>query len=341
MRAVYQGKKTIEFERDIIPELKDDELLIKVTGCGVCGTDVHIYNGEISVAEPPVVIGHEITGIVENTGKDVKDINSGTPVAVDPVIPCRTCYYCRSGKPNLCDNLAVIGYHLDGGFERYTKAPRSQVYPLSENVSAKGRILVEPAACVINGYDKLDMKPGSTVLVLGAGPIGLIWLQLLKHSPVKLIVQTDIVEMRCKKANELGADIVLNRAESDLKEFTAKNFKEGFDIVIDATGDPKAVEEGIELTAKMGTMMIFGLTPQGSTVSFEPLKVYDREMRIISSKMPPLTLERAVRLIESGKIDYEKIVSHTFPLEKLPEALDMFENGKDKVLKMLIDPWME
>ena len=338
MRAVYTEKDKIVFEReDKVPDLNNNEVLIKVTGCGVCGTDLHIYRGEVPLAKPPVVLGHEITGIVEKSA----DIKPGTPVAVDPVIPCHKCYYCHHGKPNLCKTPTIIGYHWDGGFQGCMKAPRSQVYPITENCGVKGGILIEPVACVINGYDKLNLRPGSTVLIMGAGPIGLIWMQMFKYSPVKFIAQTDLIEERCRKAAKLGADCVMNTSKVNLTEYSKEHFPEGFDIVVDATGDPRAVEEGIRLTANMGMMMIFGLCPKGSTATIDPLEVYQKEMKILSSKMPPLTFERAIRLIESGKIDYNKIVSHVFPLKKLPEALEKFENEKDKVLKMMIDPRLE
>jgi len=340
MRAVYKSKEKIGFEKDILSALENNELLIKVTACGVCGTDLHIYKDEVSFASPPVVLGHEITGIIEDKGRDVKDIPNGTPVAVDPVIPCYSCYYCRLGKPNLCRNQTIIGYQLDGGFASYVKVPRSQVYPISETIGKKGGILIEPVACIINGYNKLDIKPGSTVFIMGAGPIGLLWAQMFKYSPVKFIVQSDLIDERCKKAINLGADYVINASDTDACDYLKDKFQDDFDIVIDATGDSKAVEEGIKLTANLGTMMIFGVCPENSSVSINPLQLYNKEMKIIASKMPPQSFEYAVRLIESGKIEYSSIVSHTFSLKRLPEALEKFENSKDEVLKMMIDPWL-
>lgn len=335
---VYLGKERIEMQELEIPRPGAGEVTIKVAGCGVCGTDQHIYAGKVPFARPPVVIGHEIIGTVYEIGKGAKDLEIGQTVALDPVIPCERCEYCAKGHFNLCEDYKVMGYHVTGGFAEYTLAPRRQIYPISEKVGTKGGVLAEPLACVINGFDKIDIKTGGKVLLLGAGPIGLLWTQMVKNTPSIEIVQVEQVEMRSKVAEELGADRVILGEVTLVEEQLRDSYSDGFEYVIDVTGDPKAIEVGIRLTKKTGTMMIFGVCPEGSEITVDPYEIYLKEMKIIGSKMPPLTLGRAVKVIESGKIDYQTIVSHLMPLEKLEEALDLFINGKDKVLKMAILP---
>jgi threonine dehydrogenase-like Zn-dependent dehydrogenase len=314
------------------------EVTIRVTGCGVCGTDQHIYAGEVAFARPPVVIGHEIAGTVYEIGEGVDDLEIGQSVALDPVIPCDRCEYCAQGYFNLCEEYTVMGYHVTGGFAEYTLAPRRQVYPLSERTGVKGGVLAEPLACVINGFDRIDIQAGGKVLLLGAGPIGLLWTQMVSYTPSVEIVQVEGIEMRSMVAEKLGAHRVILSDVASAEEQLREEYPDGFEYVIDVTGDPQAVEVGIKLTKKAGTMMIFGVCPEGSEITVDPYEIYLKEMRIVGSKMPPRTLGRAVKVIESGKIDDQTIVSDLMPLEELEEALDLFAHGRDRVLKMAIVP---
>ena len=336
--ALYLGKERIEMRELEVPRPGAGEVTIRVTGCGVCGTDRHIYAGEVPFARPPVVIGHEITGTIYEVGQGVDDLEVGQTVAVDPVMPCERCEYCAQARFNLCEEYTVMGYHVTGGFAEYTSAPRKQIYPIAEKVGIKGGVLAEPLACVINGFDRIDIKASGKVLLLGAGPIGLLWTQMVSYTPSIEIVQVEQEEMRAQTAGKLGADRVVLGEVTSVEEQLRDSDPDGFEYVIDATGDPKAVEVGIRLTRKTGTMMIFGVCPEDSEIAVDPYEIYLKEMKIVGSKMPPLTLGRAVKVIESGKIDYQTLVSHLIPLGELEEALDLFVNSRDKVLKMAIVP---
>ncbi len=339
MRAfVYTGKNRVELKDVPIPVPGEDEVVIKIAGCGVCGTDVHIYHGEVPLARPPVILGHEITGTVHGYGAGVTDLREGQTVCLDPVLPCLACDYCHNGRYNLCQNQVVLGYQVTGGFGEYTVAPRRNVYPLDPRVGVKGGVIVEPLACVLNGYDRLAPRAGRNALILGAGPIGLIWTQLLAGSALTSITQTDRIGQRCQKAKQLGANDVLDVSRENLSEFVQDRFPEGFDYVIDASGDPRAIEEGVRQVKPGGTFMVFGVAPAGSRCNIDPYLIFSREIKIIGAKMPPLTMERAVKLVESGRIDYGTIISEAFPLEKLPETFTLFEEGRDRVLKMAVTP---
>ena len=173
--AIWTKKSEVEIKELPIPEpYAPDEAVIKVLGCGVCGTDVHIFHGEVPLAKPPAVLGHEIVGEVTKLGSEVKDLKVGDRICVDPVITCRRCEFCQSGRPNLCNNLTIVGYVRNGGFEQYTSIPRSHLYKISVEAGLKGGILVETLACVLNGYDRLGLKAGSSVLILGSGCVGLL-----------------------------------------------------------------------------------------------------------------------------------------------------------------------
>ncbi|MFC2076812.1 zinc-dependent alcohol dehydrogenase family protein [candidate division KSB1 bacterium] len=339
--AVYLGENMIDFKEIPTPEPGPGEVLLEVRACGVCGTDVHIYKGEVPFAKPPVVIGHEIVGEVAALGEGVTDLQEGQSVAVDPLIPCGTCISCTSGHPNMCYNLTVMGYHRTGGFAQYTVTNRHQLHPLPDDMDTRRAVLAEPVACVIHGFDRLNPWPGANILIMGAGPIGLIWTQLLANCPFSTLVQTDLVAERREKAEKLGAEQTIDASTVDWPDAVMDIFPLGPDIVVDASGDPGAVASGLQLVAKSGTFMIFGVCPEGTRVEIDPFSVYAREIKIIGSKMPPFTLSRALRILSESKINDQVVVSHVLPLEMLPDALDWFESDRHRVLKMAINPWLD
>ena len=336
----FIGDRQIELREVPVPSPSAHQVLLKVLACGVCGTDYHILEGAITEGVgTPVVLGHEIVGHVVALGESVASVREGQFCAVDPVLGCGTCPNCRSGAHNLCDEPAVLGYKLDGGFAQYTLVPETKLAPMSESVGAAGGVLCETLACVINGYDKLNLRPGSSAMILGAGTVGLLWGQLLWRSPLSVLIQTELVEFRRRKAEQLGTDIVIDPSNEDLTDRVRSELPGGVDYIIDATGDHSAVEQAIPLLSKKGTFMIFGVCRGGSSVSFDPFEMYKREARIIGSRMPPHTVVRSVRLIESGRIACDEIVTGTFGLDKLAEMVTGFEDHRDTQVKVAIDPW--
>lgn len=339
--AIFNGAHQIEIQDIPVPQPAADQVLLKILACGVCGTDAHIFSGQLNVAKPPVVLGHEITGIIEETGKDVKRFQPGQHVSVDPVIACGTCEFCHIGRTNLCPNQTTIGYVWNGGFAQYMVAPQTHLYPISPKVGIKAGILVETLACVLNGFDRLAITAGKSVLILGAGTVGCLWNQMIQRTPSTKLLQTELVSYRRGIARELGADVVIDPAATDLAEAVYTECPEGVDYIIDATGDTRAIAQALPLIRKFGTFMIFGVCPADEEISISPYQIYQKEMKIIASKMPPQTLDRSVKLLESGIIDYEKIVSQVMPLNSIQKAFEMFESGRDQALKIAVDPWME
>jgi L-iditol 2-dehydrogenase len=341
MRAgFFVGDRQMELREAPVPSPGAGEVLVRVLACGVCGTDHHIYEGEVTDGvEPPVVLGHEIAAVVEAVGKGVTALRAGQFCAIDPVIGCGCCAMCRSARPNLCASPTVIGYKLNGGFAQYVLAPAAKVVPMSESVGPAGGVLCETLACVINGYDRLGFTAASSAMVLGAGTVGLLWAQMLRSSPCSRLIQTEIVGFRREKAKRLAADVVIDPSACSLAEAVREELPEGVDFIVDATGEPAAVEQAIGLLAKGGTFLIFGVCPMGSSVRIEPFALYNKEARIIASKMPPRTLDRSARLIESGRIPCEEIVTGTFALEKLAESVAGFNDHRDSQVKVAIDPW--
>lgn len=336
----YLGDRKLELREAPIPSPGPGEVLLKVEACGVCGTDNHILNGEITDGVfPPVVLGHEIAARIEQPGPGVQAFEPGQFCAVDPVIGCGTCQKCREGLHNLCDDTSTIGYRRNGGFAQYLVAPATKVVPMAESAAPLGGVLCETLACVVNGYDRLGLAAGRSAMVLGAGTVGLLWTQMLASSPCSMLIQTELVEFRRAKASELGADIVVDPRAGGLNERLRRELPKGVDYIIDATGDPGAIEQAMPLLARGGTLLIFGVCPTGSSVTFDPFEIYNKQARIIASKMPPRTLDRAARLIESGRIACDQIVTGMLGLDKLAESVAGFNDHRDTHVKVAIDPW--
>jgi len=336
--AIWTEPNKMEMRDIPVPEPQPGEVLIKVLGCGICGTDCHIFAGEVPLAKPPQVLGHEIFGEVVKLGSGVKSAKIGQKISVDPVIGCGVCPYCKNGKTNLCDHPTIIGYARTGGFAQYTTVPETHLYPMSDKMGPKDGILVETLACVINGYDRLGFKAGHTALIMGAGCVGLLWTGLIKHSVCTRIIQTDVVPERLLVARKLGAELIIDAGKAKWTRDVLKSEPEGVDYIIDATGNSKAIQEGLALLKKGGTFMVFGVTPVKERVTISPYEMFDRELAIVGSKMPPLMMGRAAGIIEAGIIDSNALVTTTLPLSQLAQGIHMFHEEKQKHIKIMIDP---
>ncbi len=337
--AIFMGKHRIEIQERSTPKPREDEVLIRTGLCGLCGTDVHIYNGELNVAKPPVTLGHEISGDIEALGSRVEGFSLADRVAVNPLLTCGQCEFCHRGLPNLCEKPVVIGYVHHGGFAQYVLAPATHLLRLPKTTPHKTGILVETLACVVNGYDRLQLQAGHSAMVLGAGTIGLLWNQMLQMSPVTQLLQTDNVLLRRNKAKTLGATAVFDGNDPDLGQRVTERCPHGVDYIIDATGDAKAVEQALPWVRKGGTFMIFGVCPEKARIRISPFDIYERQMKIIASKMPPQTLDRSAQLLAAGSIDVDEVVTSIMPLQEIKGAMKRFVDDKDKDVKIAIDPW--
>ena len=338
--AVFLGLERMELQDVSVPRPAPGQVLLRVEACGVCGTDHHIFAGELTDGvQAPVILGHEIAARVEALGAGVSAFDPGQFVAVDPVIGCGCCRACRAGRSNLCARPTVVGYAVNGGYAQYVVVPAGKVVPLAESVGTAGGVLCETLACVINGYDRLGFTAGSSALVLGAGTVGLLWVQLLAGSPASMVLQSEFVAYRRDKAARLGANVVIDPAGADLAAAVRAELPGGVDFIVDATGDPAAIEQAVGLLAPGGTLMVFGVCPEGSTVRFDPFELYNKQAMIVGSKMPPGTLDRAAALIESGRIACDEIVTATLSLAEAGAAVAAFNDRRDSQVKVAVDPW--
>lgn len=306
--------------------LAPDEVLVRVAACGVCGTDVHIYHGDKGSAavHPPVILGHEFSGIVEAVGSQVDRIAVGDHVTVDPNIYCGTCHYCQIGKKQLCSNLYAIGVNRDGGFADYCYVPQKQCYKLDKDIPLVYGAMAEPLACCLHGFDRLKMRMGDSVCVIGGGAIGLMMVQLAKLSGASRVVLSEPVELRREIGLSVGADFAVDPMNESLPDRLRELLgTDGADVVVECVGNTIATAQAFQ-AAKCGTsILLFSVPKSGATYPLSLEDVYQKELTIVGSMINPDTHERAVQLINSGRIQLKPLITHCFPTERVKDAILM------------------
>lgn len=319
--------------------LDPHQVLVRNESCGICGTDVHIYEGGKGSADvkPPVVLGHEYAGVVVEVGSAVTTVKAGDHVALDPNIYCGLCIPCRMGKKQNCRNLFALGVNVDGGMAEYSICPDTQCFKVNENISFDEAAMVEPLACAIHGIDQAQIRSGQKVLVIGGGTIGLMMVQLAKLQGASIVVLSEPIEMRRKIGLEVGADFAVNPLEEDLHErFLQVAGQEGADVIIECVGKPFAAEQAIAMAGQGATILLFSVPPVGATVPLPLFDVYQKELKIVGSMINPDTHQRAVNLINSKMIDLEKLITHRYGLEKVEDAIKMQMSSES--IKVVVHP---
>jgi len=338
LAVVFHGvKEGFKIERVEVPSIKKgDDVLIEVKLAGICGSDLAILEGR-HPASPPVILGHEYTGEVIDVGKNVKNITIGDHVVIDPNIKCGRCRWCRAGKENLCENMTTLGIYINGGFARFNVAPESAVYKIPNDMRWKDAVLVEPVSCAINGVNRANVKVGDTVAIIGAGPMGLIWTQLVRQRGAGLIIVSDLVEKRLKTAKKLGADIIVNAREEDFVKIVKKVTNGRMaDICVEVVGHPTTVEQAIAATGHGGRTVIFGTTKKGFKVSIEPYEIMRYEKEIIGSFIANYTISPAIATMYKRIVNSDVMITHEFPIEKFQEAINIHKSGE--ALKIVLHP---
>lgn len=292
------------------------QVLVKVGAAGICHTDVDIFLGHFK-ARLPVVPGHEFAGTVVAVGEGVSPEWVGVRVAVDPNVPCGRCRACQEGRPNLCRELQAYGVSLDGGFAELAVVRVGNVHPIGD-LAFSAAALAEPLACVLQGLRLLRPEPGCAALVFGAGPMGLLMMQALKATGAARVDVVDLHPPRLDLARRLGADEIFVGGEALQRR---SDLVRAYDVVVDATGVPSVVEGMPRWARDGGKLLYFGVCPPSAEIRLNPFEVYRRELQVIGSFSLNGTLGPALRLIRSGAVRVEPLVSHTFGLDEFEAYL--------------------
>lgn len=328
--------RTIEKE---VPTIGDRDVLIRVGACGICGTDIHFFKGEWEV-KTPLVLGHEFSGTIAKVGAKATNVKAGDRVVAEPNIVCGKCKYCRMSERNFfCENLRATGVTIDGAFAEYVTVPEQNVYTISGKLSLEEAALVEPLACIVRGLDNLRIPIGSSVAIVGAGPIGLLMTQVVKHYGASKIFAIDPVEERLKLAKDLGADIIIDPDSQNPKDIIGENTEGlGTDISIECVGSSSAIETALTVLRKAGKLLIFGVAPEHDMWHVKPFALYNKEVSIFTSYRSPYTFQRAVELASSESLRLKPIISHVYDLGQAPEVFSNLAAKKRGFIKALLKP---
>lgn len=314
--------------------INNDDVLVKIKAVGICGSDIHIYHGTSPVATYPRVAGHEMVGEVIDIGKNVKNINIGDKVVVEPMIGCGKCYACKNERPNACATLQVRGCHVDGGFQEYFVAPEKAIYKFNPEISWEDAAMIEPYTIADQITWRANVKKDDFVFIIGAGPIGLCVLEMAKLKGGICII-SDFNEKRLQVAKELGADYVINPTfENPLEKVKEITNGMGSNITIDAVCLPKTFEEAIEITSVAGTVMCLGFTKEISNIS--QLSITLKELDIKGSRHQTFKFKNVVKLFNEKKLKANKLISNVIPFENYKDALNLIENNPQDICKIVL-----
>ncbi|KAK2736635.1 hypothetical protein FQN55_001581 [Onygenales sp. PD_40] len=311
-----------------VPTLRENDILVKVKACGVCGTDLHIHEGEF-LAKFPLVPGHETVGVVAALGPKVNGFSIGDRVVADNSELCGECFYCRRGEALLCEHFEAHGVTMNGGFAEYCAYPAAKVFKI-HNLSDVDATLLEPASCAAHGLDKIAPKMGSTVLMFGAGPTGLVLAQMLRlNGGCKVVIAApEGLKMDLAKSLDAADEYVaLSRKDpsAQFAELKAAN-PYGFDIVVEATGSVKILEDSINYVRRGGKLVVYGVYANKDRVSWPPSKIFGDEITILGSFSETYKFPAAVDYLDSGKVKVNGIVNKVFKIEQWAECLESMRN---------------
>ena len=316
--------KMVTLER---PEPGPGEVLIKVMSSGICGTDIHILEGEY-VGAYPVIPGHEFAGVVEQAGQTVSRIKVGDKVAVEPNIACGNCSYCLKNQQNFCENWQAVGVTLPGGMAEYVIAPEKAVFNIGELEFEEGAF-VEPLSCVLHGVQKTCIRLADRVVILGAGPIGILLLQAVNVQGAQSVTVVELDQARAEAAQTVGADQIYRSLDGLPKD--------AFEVVIDATGVIPVMKRTPEFTREGGKILLFGVPPK-TNIEFDAFTLFLKGLTILTSYTSVRNSLQAIDLLKNKRINVKPLISHRLPLAKFEHGVNLIKNKQENVKKVLITP---
>ena len=322
--------KTVDVPK---PEADKNSAVIKVMAVGVCATDIHMINGNVKLSKPPHILGHEISGVVEEIGENDRGFKKGDRVVVDTIVSCGHCLACKSGRRELCPDRQEIGYDpYDGGYAEYVKVPVQCLVHLPDSIPFKEAAILESIACPFGAVLRIGIRLGSTVLVQGAGPAGIAFIQSAKLSGAKKVIVSARGEKRLEFAKKFGADFVIDAASEDvIKRVSELTEGEGCDYVIDAAGSEKSIETCFDTVKPGGDILFYGIPPADSKIELPFMKMMMKQVRLHGVLEYCAGWDVLVGLVENGKINVADMVTHTFRLDELNKAVELY-NSKDRSL---------
>lgn len=336
--SVFYDIGDFRYEEQPVPEIGDEEVLLHMKACGLCGTD--IQKAIEKTVPTPTVLGHEVAGEVVRVGRFVKDYEPGDRVFVAHHVPCFTCHQCQRGHYSLCPQFKET--NLDpGGFSEYIRIPAQHVNhtmgKIPDTLSFEQGAMVEPIACCLHGFEAIDMFPGASVFIMGAGQIGCIHAQMARHYLAGTIIVSDVNDFRLTKVKELGADVTIHPEREDVvKRVMEITQGRGADIVIIAAGIGALLSQAMACVARGGQILVFSSFKK-DPVSIPAHRFFEDEIRVVGTySSTPYDYEPALEMLKNNVIDVDKMISHRFPLSELHQAITCANDPNEDVLKVMI-----
>ncbi len=325
-----------------LPELKPGWVLIKVEACGICGSDVHGMDGSTGRRQPPVIMGHEASGIIHQVSAEVHGWKVGDRVTFDSTISCGECYYCKRGDINLCDNRRVLGvscneYRQNGAFAEYVAVPAHILYAIPENISFEQAAMIEAVSVAVHAVAISQVKSDDTAVVIGCGMIGLLCIQALKAAGYKKVIAIDLITAKLEVAAELGADLTIKSNDSQLLEkIMVETEGRGADLVLEVVGIESTVNQAVDCARKGGTVTLVGNL--SSEVRFPLQKVVTRQLKVQGSCASAGEYPLCLELISAGMIKVDLLISNVAPLEEGNEWFHRLYNKEEGLMKVILKP---
>lgn len=341
---VYRGAGDISVESVPHPPCGDDEIRVKVDACAVCGTDLKSYAHGNPKITPPMIIGHEFTGTIDTVGAQVADFAVGERIVMATSVSCGACYYCKQGWTNLCVDMVAMGFKYPGGMAEYMTIPtralrNGHVVKVPEGVKPEHAALAEPVSCTVNAAERSNLQPGDTVVVIGAGPMGVINACMARELGAKEIIVAEINEARLRMCEPFGFDLLVNPASDDLTQ-RVKDETDGLgaDVAIVAAPAGPPQEDAVSMVRKRGAVCLFASLPVGKhLLSLDSRLIHYNELRVIGiSDSTPSHVAKAVELISGGSLPVDGLVTHVMGLDDILEAYKVMQSGES--LRVVLKP---
>ena len=328
---------TIEFKEVPVPEIKDNEVLVRIKRIGICGSDIHVYHGKHPFTKYPITQGHEVSGQIAALGASVQGLHIGQKVTIEPQVVCGRCYPCRHGKYNLCEELKVMGFQTTGTASEYFKAPELNVTKLPDDMDYSKGAMIEPLAVAVHAISRAGDIRGKRVSVIGAGPIGNLVAQSAKAMGAERVMLSDVSDYRLSLGKKVGIDAVYNTRESDYNADLIDCFgPDKADIIYDCAGNDITMNSAIRSARKGSTIILVAVYAGMANVDLAVLN--DHELDLNTTMMyRHEDYEKAIELVNEKKIDLESLMSNTFPFMEYQKAYEYIDQNREKAMKVLID----
>lgn len=336
--AVYYNNKDVRLEERPVPQINDDEILVKVMASGICGTDVMEW---YRIKKAPIVLGHEISGIIEKVGNNVKNFKYGDRVMVSHHVPCMKCHYCMNGSHTACETLHKTNFD-PGGFSEYIRVPRLNVelgtLKLPDDVSFEEGTFIEPLGTIVRAQRIANLKENQALLVIGSGISGLMHIKLARAKGVKKIIAVDINEYRMNAAKEFGANVILNANEAVAEKLKEANEGRLADVIIVCTGALSAAKQALQCIDKGGTILFFAVPKPDEKLEMPINDFWRNEIKVMTSYgAAPNDLKEALGLIKNKKINFNGMITHKLKFGEIQKGFSLVADAKES-LKVIIEP---